>query len=107
MKKEYVLESLAAIKKLCKSRKECTKCGLSEYCKHRMVYGTPELFPHFILNTEIAIDDNGKIVIYDMDELFNTLNLICSRTLLCDECILKKECDSTCGFAIVPEDWDL
>lgn len=107
MKKENILESLVAIKKLCQSRKECAKCGLSDYCMHRRVYGTPEQFPHFTLNTEIVIDDNSKIVFYGMDVLFNTLNSICSRTLLCDECILKEECDSTCGFAIVPEDWEL
>lgn len=107
MKKEDVLEALSAIKKLCKSRKECTKCGLNDYCEHRRVYGAPELFPHFKCNTEIAIDNDRKIVFYDMDLLFNTLNSICSRTLLCDECILKQECDSTCGFTIIPEYWNL
>lgn len=107
MKKEDLLESLVAIKKLCNSRKACTKCGLEDYCEHRRVYGTPGQFPHFTNNAVIAIEDNDKIVFYDMDLLFNTLNSICSRTLLCDECILKKECDSTCGFTIIPEYWCL
>ena len=107
MKKENILESLVAVKKLCKSRKECTGCGLADYCKYRMVYGAPEQFPHFTLNTPIVMVDNDKAVFYGMDELFNTLKSICSRTLLCDECILKNECDSTCGFSIIPEYWEL
>lgn len=107
MIKEDVLETLVAIKKLCKSEKECAKCGLADYCKHRRVYGLPKHFPYFTHNTVISTYDNDKIVFYDIDNLFNTLNSICSTTLLCDGCILQKECESTCGFTIILGFWNL
>lgn len=107
LKKDILLEGLTAVKQVCEKEKDCNNCGLHCYCKHRMVYGTPELFPEFEHKMAVCLLQYGKPVYYNMDMLFNTLNLICSRTLLCDECILKEECDSTCGFAITPEYWEL
>lgn len=107
MKKETILKALDGVAKLCESKGRCSNCGLESYCKHRVVYGAPERFPHFNSNVEISVEEDGQLVLYDMDELFNTLRSICSHTLLCDECNLNEECASTCGFSTIPEYWKL
>ena len=107
MKKDILLEGLTVVKQICEETNHCDDCGLHCYCKHRMIYAAPERFPVFDHKMAVCLAQNGKPVYYNMDMIFNTLNLICSHTQLCDECILKKECDSTCGFTVIPEFWCL
>ena len=62
---------------------------------------------HICTNNELVLakDVRGKLLIIDFDDLFNTLNRICSNTNYCKECRLRRECEKTCGFTIVPEYW--
>jgi hypothetical protein len=107
MNKNQIIKGLKAIKQKCKEYGSCEGCELECYCQHRRVYGSPHLFPNFNNELVMVKDVHGKLLIIDLDKLFNELNRICSTTNYCQDCVLRRECEKTCGFTIVPERWCL
>ena len=107
MKKKEIVYGLKAIEQKCAENKTCEKCELECYCQYRRVYGSPHLFPDFNNHLVMVKTKGKKLLITDLDDLFNTLNKICCATMFCDECIIKRECEKTCGFTIIPEFWKL
>ena len=105
MNKKQIIKGLKCIKQVCAEHEECEDCKLRCYCDHRKVNGSPHVYPKFNNELILAKDVRGKLLIIDFDELFNTLNRICSSTIYCEDCVLRRECEDTCGFTIIPECW--
>lgn len=107
MNKNQIIKGLKTIKQKCKEYETCEGCELECYCHHRKVCGSPHLFPTFNNELVMVKDVRGKLLIIDLDKLFNELNRMCCHTMYCDDCVIKRECEKTCGFTIIPEYWKL
>lgn len=105
MNKKQIIKGLKCIKQVCGEHEECDDCKLECYCQHRKVYGSPYAYPNFNNELVLVKDVSGKLLIIDFDKLFNELSRICSSTNYCKDCVLRRECEKTCGFTIVPEFW--
>lgn len=105
MNKKQIMDGLKAIKQVCKDSEACEGCKLECYCEHRRVTGAPHLYPNFNNELVLVKDVRGKLLIIDFDKLFNELSRICCTTIYCDECVIRRECEKTCGFTIIPEYW--
>ena len=105
MNKKQIIKGLKAIKQICKEKVECDGCELECYCHHREMCSSPHRYPNFNNELVMVKDVRGKLLIIDLDKLFNELKRICSTTMYCDECVIRGVCEKTWGFTISPKYW--
>lgn len=109
---KYIEYVLRAISNKCKSCDNCRLCMFTDFCADRPFTGiTSDDFYRNRCRTVIpVIENNGEMCMVSLETFLEYLHKNCAEqgvTSGCFRCKLKKHCDNTFCFTLIPSEWNI